>query len=307
MAQAARRPRPHRADARLRRSVRLLRATIRRSDPALRVPRFAQEKGMGHRRPRPRRAAGPARHSRQQNLLKQNSSLTVNALAKMNYHAFGIGKNEIGLGLGEAMAQIFDNRRPLPRPLNNSLAQIGPQGLFRTAQRHAAHEIINVENATSKIGVIQHDGARPAQGTRRLSSKFVDSNMDALKKALKAFGDAGVEIGVVLHHEYPKIDPDKLPKNKLVAQGDRRGTQEEGAGMCPSSCAADEPQEEPEDPGDPTDDGALRRGGGAGLPGRAAEPADAHRRDGPQGKIRRPGRHLSAGQRGISWNIRTSR
>ena len=90
-----------------------------------------------------------------QNLLKFD--LTVNALAKMNYHAFGIGKNEIELGLGEAMAQIYDGKRPLPRPLNNSLSQIGPKQLFGELNV-SGYEIINVAKAKLKIGVISMMG-----------------------------------------------------------------------------------------------------------------------------------------------------
>jgi hypothetical protein len=38
-----------------------------------------------------------------------------------------------------------------------------------------------------------------------LKEKFL-FNQDELPKALKAFADAGVEIGIILHHEYPVVD-----------------------------------------------------------------------------------------------------
>src|ERR1700722_12481966 len=63
-----------------------------------------------------------------QRLLKFD--LSVKALAAMNYRAFGIGKHEYLLPLGEGLAQIWDDKRSHPRPISLSLAGNQPGGIL---------------------------------------------------------------------------------------------------------------------------------------------------------------------------------
>jgi hypothetical protein len=144
-----------------------------------------------------------------QNLLKYQ--LTVKALRAMNYRAIGIGKNEFSLPLGDAMAQIWDKNHPLPRPLNMTLDRNGDPDYGSLNVR--AFEIIGDTNP--KIGVINMFGPDLSDELKG-KDKFL-KNTAELPKALDAFAKAGVEFGVILHHEYPKLDPDDFPPGGIKA------------------------------------------------------------------------------------------
>lgn len=136
-----------------------------------------------------------------QSLLKYQ--LSMRALGAMNYRAVGIGRDDILLGVGEALAELQNAKGPFPPGINVNLEDALPEGnLHKLGARQ--WEIIDLKTAKApKIGVINlmgpdiRDELKPIQ-------KFV-STEDELPKALKAFADGGVEIGVILHHEYPDV------------------------------------------------------------------------------------------------------
>jgi hypothetical protein len=135
----------------------------------------------------------------EQNLLKYD--LSIKALSAMDYRAVGIGRDEMLLPLGEGLVQIWDKKKPYPRPLNLSLAETAPKQKYHELNVRS-HEII--VNTTPKIGVISLMGPEVRAGLQALE-RFL-SNEEELPKALQAFADAGVEIGVIVHHEYPAVN-----------------------------------------------------------------------------------------------------
>ena len=136
----------------------------------------------------------------EQNMLKYE--LSVKALRAMNYRALGIGRSEILAPLGPLMVQIWDKKNPMPRPINMTLAQTAPGQLYHGLNVRP-YEIIG--DTTPKIGVINMMG--PALCDDLAAKEKFLANPDELPKALNAFANAGVEIGVILQHEYPKVDP----------------------------------------------------------------------------------------------------
>jgi hypothetical protein len=136
----------------------------------------------------------------EQNLLKYD--LSIKALSAMDYRAVGIGRNEMLLPLGEGLAQIWDKKKPYPRLLNLTLGQTAPGQQYHDLNVRP-YEII--DHTTPKIGVVNLMGHDLRDKLEPLKEKFL-FNQDELPKALKAFADAGVEIGVILHHEYPVVD-----------------------------------------------------------------------------------------------------
>ena len=169
---------------------------------------------------------------RRQEVLKYGMSMK--ALAAMNYRAIGRGLDEMLLPLDSALAEIENPKKPFPRPLNISLADAlpgKPYHQFNVRQ----YEIIS--DAKPKIGVISMMGPDLRDELAKLSphDKFL-KNMEELPKALKAFADAGVEIGVVLHHEYPNVDKAKFPVGfKRDAQIEK--LRREQALQCAQLCA----------------------------------------------------------------------
>ncbi|MBM3993181.1 MAG: hypothetical protein FJ303_03350 [Planctomycetes bacterium] len=140
----------------------------------------------------------------EQNLLKYD--LSVKSLATMNYRAIGLGLDEMLLPLGNGLAQIWDKNKPHPRPISLSLDQTGPGQLYHGLNVRG-YEII--DTTMPKIGVISMLGP-DLRDEFKAQEKF-RNNVEALPEALKEFAKAGVEVGIILHHEYPKIDKDKFP------------------------------------------------------------------------------------------------
>ncbi len=164
----------------------------------------------------------------EQNLLKFD--LTVKALAAMNYKAFGIGKDEIEFPLGAALAPVYDEKRPHPRPLALTLGKTGPGELYHGLNVRP-YEIIATTN--SKIGVINMMGPDMRE---ELNEQFLP-NMKELPKALDAFAKAGVEFGVILHHEHPKLDKVNFPEKGIARAKAVLAKREEQARLCAIYCA----------------------------------------------------------------------
>jgi Cytochrome c554 and c-prime len=141
----------------------------------------------------------------EQNLLKYE--LSMRALSAMNYRAIGIGRDEIVLPLGDALAKVWDKNRPYPRPLNLSLAKTAPKEDYYELNARS-YEIIG--DTTPKIGVISLMGPDVRHELKTVE-KFLATEKE-LPKALQAFADADVEIGIILHHEYPTVDAKKFPE-----------------------------------------------------------------------------------------------
>ena len=177
-----------------------------------------------------------------QRLLKFD--LSVKALAAMNYRAFGIGKNEILSGLGEGLAQIYDDKRPWPRPLSLSLAHTDPKELYYDLNvRH--YEII--DKVKPKVGVTSIMGVISMMGPgfrEELKQEKYLNNLQQLSKALKAFADAGVEVGIVLHHEYPDVDKSLTGFQLAQAIEDKR----KGRALEVAKFCADERKKNPKIP-----------------------------------------------------------
>lgn len=141
----------------------------------------------------------------EQNLLKYE--LSVRALATMNYRAMGIGADETLLPLGEGLTQIWDKNRDLPRPLHLSLAKAAPGQNYHDLNVRG-YEII--ANTKPRIGVISMMG--PDLRDQLAKQEAFRNNLDELPKVLDEFARAGVEIGVILHHEYPELDKKRFPE-----------------------------------------------------------------------------------------------
>lgn len=163
----------------------------------------------------------------EQNMLKYE--LSVKALRAMNYKAIGIGRDEILSPLGPLMAQIWDKNKPLPRPINMTLAQTAPGQLYHGLNVRP-YEIIGDTNP--KIGVINMMGPELCKELEA-KEKFL-ANPDELPKALNAFATAGVEIGVILQHEYPKVNPNLGGIKAMQAIEEERKKQ---ALACAKVCA----------------------------------------------------------------------
>jgi hypothetical protein len=162
-----------------------------------------------------------------QNLLKYEMS--IRALGAMNYRAIGIGRDEILSPLGEALAEICDSKKPYPRLLNLSLADTAPKEKYHDLNVRP-YEIIG--DTKPKIGVISLMGPDLRAELKPLE-RFL-SNEKELPKALQAFADAGVEIGVILHHEYPIVDKN-IPagfKKEQAIEGARRQLAVKCAEFC---------------------------------------------------------------------------
>jgi hypothetical protein len=143
-----------------------------------------------------------------QNLLKYE--LSIRALGVMNYRAVGIGRDEVLLPLGEGLVQVWDDKKPYPRLISASLADTAPGEKYHDLNVRP-YEII--EHTTPKIGV-------PKIGVISLMGPDLRKELTPLEKfrpsekelsnALAEFAKKGVEIGIILHHEYPTVNP-KIP------------------------------------------------------------------------------------------------
>jgi hypothetical protein len=162
-----------------------------------------------------------------QNLLKYE--LSIRALGAMNYRAIGIGRDEILSPLGEALAQIENDKKPFPRPINLSLAHTAPKEKYHDLNVRS-FEII--ADTTPKIGVISMMGPDLRDELKPLE-KFVSTDK-GLPKALQAFADADVKIGIILHHEYPVVDKKLAPgiETELAIEKKRRELAVKAAEYC---------------------------------------------------------------------------
>jgi len=138
-----------------------------------------------------------------QNTLKYE--LSMKALSSMGYRAVGIGAHEIKLPLGPALAQVWDKNRPMPRPIAMSLAEAAP-GKMYDGLNVKPYEIIDLGKKVPKIGVLSMMGPEMREKFKN-EEKFLN-NSEELPKTLKIFADQGVQINVVLHHEYPTLPKD---------------------------------------------------------------------------------------------------
>jgi len=162
-----------------------------------------------------------------QNLLKYE--LSIKSLSAMNYKAVGIGKNEIQSPLGEALAQVWDKKNPFPRPIVLPLAQTAPDQMYYGLNVRQ-YEIID---GKPRVGVISMIGPDLREELKN-SEKFL-ANVDELPKVLKAFAKEGVEVGVILHHEYP--DPMGKQGGDLM---ERMNTERRKRALaCVQFCAAE--------------------------------------------------------------------
>ena len=138
----------------------------------------------------------------EQNMLKYE--LSVKALRTMNYRVLGIGRDEFCAGLDDLLVAAWDGKKQ-PRPVLMSLADPGKHYAGLNVR---PFEII--ADTTPKIGVINMMGPHLCDELEPnpipAKPKFLD-NRDELPKALAEFAKDGVEIGVILQHEYPKVDP----------------------------------------------------------------------------------------------------
>lgn len=162
-----------------------------------------------------------------QNLLKYE--LSAKSLAAMNYKVIGIGRDEILTPLGAGLAQLWDKRTLHPRPVNTSLAQTAPGQLYHDLNVRP-YEII--DTTKPKIGVINMMGP-DLRDELKDKAQFLN-NTQELPKALQAFADAGVEFGVILHHEYPNSAFAKGTIQRLLDVEKKR---EEQARQCAQFCA----------------------------------------------------------------------
>lgn len=145
-----------------------------------------------------------AKGIQEQNALKYD--LSVKALRKMGYRALGIGRDEFRAGLEELLVRSWDDQKS-PQHLLLSLAD---PDKFYHGLNVRPFEI--VADTNPKLGIINMFGPdirKEIEPKRDPDKPKFLFNEDELPKALDAFAAAGVDIGVILHHEYPKYYKDK--------------------------------------------------------------------------------------------------
>ncbi len=164
-----------------------------------------------------------------QNLLKFD--LSVKSLARMNYRAFGIGRDETLLPLFDGMAQIWDKKNGHPRPLNTSMDGVGPgQQLHGLNVR--PYEIIESSPRLGVINLMGPDLRKQLAG----QVKFAN-NQEELAASLEAFAKADVEVGIILHHEYPDLDPIAFAKDTIQWHDQMAKVRKKQALECAEFCA----------------------------------------------------------------------
>ena len=170
---------------------------------------------------------------RQQELLK--FGMSVRSLAAMDYRAFGIGVREMALDLTTWLPEINDPKNPFPRPLNISLerAKVGGQYFQFNARQF---EVIGHTNP--RIGVISMMGPDLRKTINEVDprEKFA-MNMKELPKALDVFATAGVEVGIIIHHEYPNLDKKKFPPRSIEESKEVDRIRMKQAQECAEICA----------------------------------------------------------------------
>ena len=131
-------------------------------------------------------------------------------------------------------------KRPYPRLVSLSLDKTAKGETYYDLNVRR-YEIIGDMKPT--IGVISMMGADLREDLKGVENFL--ANQQELPKALKAFADAGVEFAVILHHEYPKIDP-KIPEGFQRQQAIEKA-RKELALKCAQYCA-DERKKNPKIP-----------------------------------------------------------
>ncbi|MBI2805923.1 MAG: hypothetical protein HYX68_13160 [Planctomycetes bacterium] len=158
--------------------------------------------------------------------------LSVKSLAAMNYRAFGLGRGEILMPLPDALALVWDKKRPYPRPINTTLAQ--------TAKGEFYHELnvrpFELIDTTPRIGVINLLG-QDLRDELANRDKFL-TNLKALPDALNALAKANVEFGIILHHENPKLDVKTFPEGTIKRLTEIEKVRRQQATKCAEFCAA---------------------------------------------------------------------
>lgn len=178
----------------------------------------------------PQIVGGSQAHAiREQNLLKYE--LSAKALQVMGYKAMGIGRHEILMPLGDALTHIWDQKSIYPRPLLLTLSEAAPGKRYFEHLNARQYEIFEI--AGRKVGVINMMG--PELRVELKGREDFLSNVDELPKALQAFADAGVEFGVILHHENPKS---KFDKGTIQHLKDVDSERERQAKLCAEFCKA---------------------------------------------------------------------
>ncbi len=168
---------------------------------------------------------------REQNLLKYE--LSVKALNAMNYAAMGLGRDEILMPLGDALTQIWDQKTVYPRPLLLTLADAAPGELFYKQLNTRQWEIFQAGKL--KVGVINMMGP-DLRDELQAKAKFL-ANMVELPNALAEFAEAGVQVGVILHHEYPNLPEAKFPKGGIARLKAVDAERDKQAELCAKFCA----------------------------------------------------------------------
>ena len=139
------------------------------------------------------------------------------ALAAMNYKALGIGRDEMLFPLGDALAADLGRKRSSVPPICCVAHRAGDKEFSTRTSIFAPMK--SSPTPSPKIGVINVIGTDlrdELEPSRTLPSRNSSRIMDELPKALGRIRDAGVEIGIVLHHEYPKMDDEiEFPKGGI--------------------------------------------------------------------------------------------
>lgn len=162
----------------------------------------------------------------QQGLLKYQ--LSMRALDLMGYRAVGLGKHEMLMPLTDALIH-YSAENARPRPLALNLAGTSRKGDLYYDLNVRPWEVIAETNP--KLGVLSMIGPDLEGELKKQGLKFV-SNKQQLPLALQAFADQGVEMGVLLYHEYPDVPGQGTQKFKAI-EAQRHAK----AGRCVKFCA----------------------------------------------------------------------
>lgn len=163
-----------------------------------------------------------------QNLLKFD--LAMKSLSFMNYRAVAVGKHEILSPIGEALTEIYDKNRTHPRLISLSHAEAKKGEILHDELNLRQWEII--VGPGPKIGVTSLMGP-DMRDLLQNQAKLLKKNETELRDALNAFADAGVEIGIILHHEHPDVPKNLEGFQRMKAVESARAEQ---AKLCAKFC-----------------------------------------------------------------------
>lgn len=162
----------------------------------------------------------------QQGLLKYQMSMR--ALDLMGYRAVGLGKQEMLMPLTDALIH-YSAENARPRPLALNLAETGRKGELYYDLNVRPWEVIAETNP--RLGVLSMIGPDLEAELKKQGLKFVP-NKQQLPKALQAFAAGGVEMGVLLYHEYPNVPGSGTQQLKAI-----EAQRHEKAARCVKFCA----------------------------------------------------------------------